>query len=426
MTTATDVEVRLRKPHAKQHPLVFSDCKRIVTRAGRRSGKTTAVATRALRAFLQGRRVLYAVPTQDQITRFWFEIERALKEPIEQGLLHRDKTQRFVEREGTENRIRAKNAWDEDTLRGDYADLLILDEWQLMREDAWELAGQPMLLDNDGDALFCYTPPTLTKRARSRARDRLHAAKLYQRAEDDPNWEAYTFTSHDNPHLPRSGLKRMAEGMTDTAYRMEIMAEDIQEAPGALWRRAMFTPERIRPKPDDLVRVVIGVDPSGSRTGSAVGIIAGGIDSLGSLYVLEDATVEGASPDAWARSVVECYDTHKADRVLGERNFGGDMVESTIRTVDRTIPYGDVTASRGKAIRAEPISALYERRLDETRYHESSGSPLKVYHCGPMPELTDQMCLWTPEIGWSPDRIDALVIAATELMGRPKWSPVIA
>ncbi len=146
-------------------------------------------------------------------------------------------------------------------------------------------------------------------------------------------------------------------------------------------------------------RIVIGVDPSGG-TGET-GIVAAGLGVDDHGYVLADETLKG-SPNAWSRQVVSLYDRLKADRVVVEKNFGGDMVESTLRTVRRDLPITMVTASRGKAIRAEPVAALYEQR----RWH----------HIGMFTNLEDEMVLWDPvESDWSPNRIDALVWAVTDL-----------
>ena len=158
MTTPTqELTVRLRNPHAWQRRIRNNPSKRKIIRAGRRGGKTYLAALIAAEAFLQGQRVLYATPTQDQVDTFWFEILRTFSEPIEARLLYRNVTKHLIEVPNTKQRIRAKTAWNADTLRGDYADLLILDEFQLMGQDTWEIVGQPMLLDSDGDALFIYT-----------------------------------------------------------------------------------------------------------------------------------------------------------------------------------------------------------------------------------------------------------------------------
>ena len=133
------ITVRLRTPHAKQKAFLDSTAKRIVIRAGRRGGKTVGIAIRAVRRFLAGKRVLYAAPTQDQVETFWWEVKRALGAAIDAGILYKNEALHLVELKGTKQRIRAKTAWNADSLRGDYADDLILDEWQLTDEQAWDL-----------------------------------------------------------------------------------------------------------------------------------------------------------------------------------------------------------------------------------------------------------------------------------------------
>jgi hypothetical protein len=156
-----------------------------------------------------------------------------------------------------------------------------------------------------------------------------------------------------------------------------------------------------------LRRIVVAVDPSGTKgdgAGDDIGIVVAGIGDDGHAYVLEDATCN-MGPEGWGRRAVERYGHWRADRIIGEKNFGGDMVRFTIRTADSTVAYKDVSASRGKAVRAEPISALYEQG--------------KVHHVGEFADLEDQLCNFTASgyVGeGSPDRADALVWALTELM----------
>jgi hypothetical protein len=175
-----EYHVRLKEPHERQLPFVRSKAKRKICRAGRRGGKTVGVSILAVEQFLDGRRVLYAAPTADQLHTFWRWVVGALGDMIGAGLYLKNETEHTIEKPGTQQRIRAKTAWNADTLRGDYADLLILDEWQLMNEGAWEEVGVPMLLDNNGDAVFIYTPPSLTTRSVSKAKDPLHAAKMFK------------------------------------------------------------------------------------------------------------------------------------------------------------------------------------------------------------------------------------------------------
>ena len=208
--------ITLPRPHTKQAAFVDSEAKRIVVRAGRRGGKTVGVAIRAVKAFLKGKRVLYAAPTQEQIDRFWVSVVRCLQEPIDAGIFHKNETRHIVELPGTEQRIRAKTAWNADTLRGDYADELIPDEWQLMNEEAWGVVGAPTLMDNDGNAIFIYTPPSLSSRSASKADDPQHAAKLFKRAAIDESgrWATFHFKSMDNPHISAEAVQEMAQDMS--------------------------------------------------------------------------------------------------------------------------------------------------------------------------------------------------------------------
>lgn len=401
-----ELTIHLREPHARQREFLESTAKRIVIRAGRRGGKTTGIAIRIVERFLAGRRQLYAAPTEDQVETLWWEIKQALREPLDAGVLYKNETKHIIEVPGTKQRIRAKTAWNADTLRGDYADDLILDEFQLMAEDAWGVVGAPMLADNNGDAVFIYTPVSLRSSGVSKAKDKRHAAKMFKRAQQDSSgrWAAITFPSWENPYVSAEALSELAQDMTEMAYRQEIGAEDVDEVPGALWKRDMI--RRVEELPD-LVRIVVGVDPSGGAV--ETGIVTAGIDAQGFGYILSDTSLLG-SPATWGNMVVASYDEWKADRVCGERNYGGDMVESTIRSVTNAsgqtrtdVSYKDVIATRGKAVRAEPVSAKYEKR--------------QVFHYGTFPELEEEMCTWVPDSGMkSPNRMDAMVWAITELM----------
>lgn len=228
--------VRLREPYDKQMEFIRSTAKRKVVRAGRRGGKTVGIAILAVEKFLAGKRVLYAAPTIEQLETFWREVKAALRELTDIGLFKKNENEHYIEREGTENRLKAKTAFNADTLRGDYAQLLIFDEWQLCNEDAWTDVGAPMLLDYDGDAVFIYTPPSLRSSGISKARDPLHAAKLFQRAEEDESgrWEVFHFRSHDNPHISEAALRELTLDMSAEAYRREIEAEDDEENPNQL------------------------------------------------------------------------------------------------------------------------------------------------------------------------------------------------
>lgn len=226
--TTIQVELPLSNRHPHQVEFVISSAKRIVVRAGRRGGKTMGAAIKAVEAFIKGRRVLYAAPTNEQTEKFWFEVKQALRPLVETEIFKENNSEQFIERVNTEQRIKAKTAWNADTLRGDYADLLILDEYQLTNEDAWEVVGAPMLLDNNGDAVFIYTPPSLRSAGISKARDPRHAAKLFKVAQADTTgrWQAFHFTSHDNPFISQKALQEIIKDMSKQSYRQEILAED--------------------------------------------------------------------------------------------------------------------------------------------------------------------------------------------------------
>ena len=400
-----EVVVNIKRPHPSQELFINSLAKRKIVRAGRRSGKTTGAAILAIKNFLNGRRILYATPTEDQITSFWLEVKKALGNAVESGIFIKNETKHVIELPLTKQRIRAKTAYNADTLRGDSADILILDEFQLMNEDTWGVVGAPMLLDNNGDAVFIYTPPSLHSRSVSKADDKRHAAKMYQRAEKDKTgrWQAFHFTSHDNPHISPAALSEITQDMTARAIRQEINAEDIEDIPGALWTQSMIDGLRVEEAPE-LVRIVVAIDPSaGSKDSSdEAGIIVAGISAARHGYVIADGTKRD-TPHGWALAAINLYRKFKADRIVAEKNNGGEMVEEVLRAVEggADIPITLVWASRGKVTRAEPVSALYEHG--------------KIHHVGTLAALEEEMTGWVPGDGKSPNRVDALVWAINDL-----------
>jgi phage terminase large subunit-like protein len=191
--------------------------------------------------------------------------------------------------------------------------------------------------------------------------------------------------------------------------RQEINAEILDDVPGALWTREMIDQARKPVVLPDMARIVVAVDPSGARSASdekadSIGIVVAGKGVDGRGYILADRTCK-LSPAGWGKRAVKAYHDFGADRLIAEINFGGAMVESTIRTVDPDVAYKEVHASHGKRIRAEPISALYEQK--------------RISHVGELSALEDQMCQMASD-GYlgegSPDRLDAAVWALTELM----------
>lgn len=200
--------------------------------------------------------------------------------------------------------------------------------------------------------------------------------------------------------------------MSALAYIQEIEAEDRENIPGALWNQELIDNHRVTACPD-LVRIVVPIDPSASssRDSDECGIVPVGkglCHCKGKpemhAFVLEDDTGI-MTPESWGNKAVEAFQRLKADRIVGEGNNGGEMVETILKYVGKErkihIPYKMVWASRGKETRAEPISVLYEQK--------------KVHHVGILPKLETEMTTWVPGEGRSPNRVDSLVWGITEL-----------
>ncbi len=394
------VRVTLKTPHEKQRAFIESPAKRKIIRAGRRSGKTSGCAILSVREFLKGGRVLYAAPTEEQTGAFWSEVRQSLVDAVAAGVFTQNLSERFIEKPGTSARIKATTAWSADTLRSDWASLVILDEFQLQAATVWDDVCAPMLLDTNGDCVLVYTPISLHSRTASKAEDPRHAAKMFKAWESDRSgrYAAFHFTSHDNPHISRVALSEIAQDMTQLAIRQEILAEDVEEIPGALWTQKLIDENRVESAPE-LSRVVVGVDPSGGGKDVA-GIVVCGVGRNGHGYILNDASLRG-SPQTWGSAAVRAYHAFEADRLAAEENFGGEMVKLVLLGIDPSVSYRAVHASRGKLVRAEPIAAQYERG--------------RVHHVGAFPALEEELTTFAGS-GPSPGRLDALVWALTELL----------
>lgn len=215
-----------------------------------------------------------------------------------------------------------------------------------------------------------------------------------------------TFANQEN--LAPTFIKAIRERYENTRLgRQELEAELLSDTPGALWTLDMIEGARVKSAPD-LKRIVVAIDPAVSTTEKSdeTGIIVAGVDAGGDIFVLDDLSGRYA-PAEWARVAIGAFDSRNADRIVGEANQGGAMVENTLRTLRASIPYKAVHASRGKVTRAEPVAAFYEQR--------------RVHHVGILRELEDQQCAFTSDFdrrrtGYSPDRVDALVWAVTELL----------
>lgn len=226
----------------------------------------------------------------------------------------------------------------------------------------------------------------------------------------------------DNPYLATTFKDKMLSKYAGTRLgRQELGGELIEDAEGALWTRSVLDYGRVHEADvPDLVTVVVAIDPAATSKKSSddTGIIVVGKGTDGDAYVLADRTCH-LSPDGWATRAIRAYSTHDADRIVAEANNGGEMVEAVIRAQEggADISVKLVNASRNKQTRAEPIATLF-------------GNPPKreprVHMVGTFPELEDQLCLWVPGDEKSPDRLDAMVWALTDLMlgEQSSWRPL--
>ena len=220
-------------------------------------------------------------------------------------------------------------------------------------------------------------------------------------------------TYENQEHLAESALEQFKERYEGTRLgRQELYAEILEDIEGALWSHFQLDKCRVREQEiPEFKKIVVAIDPAVTANANSddTGIIVAGLAQNNNFFILSDKSGK-FSPDKWARLAIEEFYRYNANMIVAEVNNGGDLVERLLRSVDTNIPYKSVTATRGKMLRAEPISALYEQG--------------KVFHTKVFSELEEQMCSYTGDNKKSPDRLDALVWALTELSsstGKPIW-----
>lgn len=293
------------------------------------------------------------------------------------------------------------NAVEPDQLRGPQFDLAWCDElakWRYAGE-TWDQLQFGLRLGEHPRQIVTTTPRPIP---------------VVRRLMADPDCVVTRGRTFDNAsNLAAPFLRQIEERYGGTRLgRQELDGEVLDDIPGALWNREIIDTSRVRGAPDDLTRVIVSVDPAATSGEDAdeTGIVGVGIapnkDGAVQGYILADRSLRG-TPEEWARKAVNLYRELSADRIVAEKNNGGEMVEACIKAVDRTVPVTLVHASRGKVVRAEPISALYEQG--------------RVHHVGRFDLLEDQMCMFSqdmPRNEGSPDRVDALVWGLTFLFDK--------
>lgn len=365
MTATNELTIRLPRPHPKQREFIASPAKRKVIVAGRRVGKTTGTAILACQAVGQGRRVLQAAPTMDQTEAFWHWCTRAFAEPIAAGYVYKNETRRVLEFPNG-GRIRTKTAHDADTLRGDSADLLILEEYSLMDPTAWTEVGAPMLLDNDGDAVFIFTP-----------KRKNHAYHTYLRAMSDTSgrWQGWQFTSHDNPHLSAEALAEITEDMTEDGYRQEILAEFLDSA-GAVFRNirdCLHAPTDTTPDAHAGHTLVMGADWGKQNDHTALSIVCRDCASEVALDYFNqiDYHLQRAR-------LIALYRAWDVRQVVAESNAMGEPnIEELQRAGLDVTPF--VTTATSKPPLIESLVLAFERRECQWRDDAIATTELEAY-----------------------------------------------
>jgi hypothetical protein len=287
------------------------------------------------------------------------------------------------------SRIKLFSAEEPDRLRGPNFHGGWFDELAAQKPEAWDQYKFALRLGAHPQTVITTTPrPTKIIKA------------LLDR-DDTLIVRGSTFDNADN--LAPSALAELRARYEGTRLgRQELYGEIIDDVEGALWSRETIETSRVT-KPPHLARIVVAIDPAVTtgENSDSTGITVQGVSNDGHYYLLADLTTR-VSADGWARIAVNAYHEWNADRIVGETNNGGDMIELLLRQVDSTVSYRKVTATRGKIVRAEPIASLYEQH--------------RVHHVGSFPDLEDQMCSYTIDSKASPDRMDAMVWGMTELM----------
>jgi len=289
------------------------------------------------------------------------------------------------------SKIHMVSADEPDRARGLNLSYAWLDEFASWRyEETWTAGLAPALRIGNPQTIITTTPrPTKLLRE---FMSRTDGSVVVTRGS--------TFDNAAN--LSQAALEELKSRYEGTRLgRQELYGELLLDTPGALWRLSDIDETRVDEAPE-LVRIVVAIDPAvtSGEESDETGIVVVGKGADGRGYVLADRSCRD-TPSGWAHRAVQAFHDFNADRIVAEKNQGGDMVEQTIRSVLPTAPYKGITAKQGKRLRAEPIAALYEQG--------------RISHVGAFDLLEDQMTTWLPDSGLSPDRLDALVHGLTEL-----------
>lgn len=283
------------------------------------------------------------------------------------------------------------SADEPDVLRGPQCYKLWADEvasWKY--SESWDMALMGLRLGDLPQGIVTTTPRPIPL--------------IKEMVKDPDNYVTTGNTFENRENLSQVFFKKVVSKYEGTRLgKQELYAEILEDMEGALWTQELIEKAHVSKAPD-LLRIVVAIDPAvtSDPDSDETGIVTAGIGTDDHCYILDDLT--GIyTPTEWARRAIGAYTTRKADRIIGEANNGGDLIEQVLRTLNSDVSYSKVWASRGKVTRAEPVVALYEQH--------------RIKHVGSLPELEAEMTTWAAKEGEkSPNRVDALVWAVTELM----------
>ena len=303
-------------------------------------------------------------------------------------------------------RITTISAEEPDRLRGPNSDLAWADELAAWRyEEAWEMLQLGLRIGPNPQAVVTTTP-----KPKPLVRNLIAGAEKVQPDGHRPVVITSGATYENTANLSPMFLQTLAERYAGTRLgRQEIFAELLLDVEGALWHRDMIDKHRVEEAPEKITQIAVGVDPATSPAGTA-GIVAVGRDLKRHGYVLADDSVSG-TPDEWARQAVKTYHSLEANYIVAETNQGGDMVKAILHHMAPHAVVKTVRASRAKQARAEPVAALAEQG--------------KLHHVGTFNDLEDELCCWEPGQEDSPDRLDAMVWAATHQLVHGGPAPIV-
>jgi len=378
------IELVLNQLHATQQTVSDNLARFNVLRMGRRWGKTTLSQNYFHKDILAGYPCAFMSPTYKMLADVWREYKKVF-EPIISKKNEQEKRLEFV----TGGSLDFWSFESPDSIRGHKYRRLFGDEAAMVKELSliWNEIILATLIDYKGEAILASTP---------------RGNNDFRKLDESKDWKSFHYTTYDNPILEYDEIQAIEKSMTSRAARQEIYADYIDNAEDALFKIDDIDNNRVDKAPDDLHMVYIGVDPavSSNAKSNMTGIIVAGKKDNDYYIMADNSGIY--KPSSWAEKVVMLYDFFHVDRVVGEVNNGGELVEANLRNTRRNISYMAVRATRGKAVRAEPIAALYEQG--------------KVHHVGELRDLETQMITWSPAEDESPDRVDAMVWAITAMM----------